>query len=429
MRNDTSLILALALLFMLAPVSSAAAEDTLIRLVVDPVEHAADRAPCEVRLSIPEQLDAATAASVRAGKMIFSLLGETSDGFVSLSARLDADWVVDESLGSETAPGGVILRWLDRPPTGENEARVYRLVTASNPSKDPSATRWSTRRDGPDTTLLFGGQPVWTAVGGFDGKSHETTFKSFDHLYGAGGRCLTKGPGGQYSHHRGAFVGWSKTAHHGRTDDFWHGRDGAHYLSEPLEDISLTRTTARVRRTSRWIGADGSTALRDTREVWIHAADEGERIFDYTITLEAVDGAVGLDGDPQHAGFQLRAAEEVQESKCVYVRPEGAMTTGNDVWENCGWVAGKFTVEGAPHLVLHADHPDNPASVYSTRDYGRFGAFFRGRVEPGDPLVVRYRVVVLGPEAAASFDVKRGNELARGFTQPVSARVRPHRSK
>ena len=79
------------------------------------------------------------------------------------------------------------------------------------------------------------------------------------------------------------------------------------------------------------------------------------------------------------------------------MRPPGARAVGNDVWEACPWAAlvmprttelGEISV-----LVQHVEARSDPEhSVYSTRDYGRFGSFFEADLRPGEPL--RWRVLV-----------------------------------
>ena len=393
------------------------------KIVVDATPADRTHAGFTLRLAVPDHLDARTAHDVAEGRTGLMLTRIDDDArFVRTEWRP----LFDEGLtNGDDAPGEISLHWIDTIRGGET-ARYGLVPIALGDAAGWLATTWGLQEH-PDggATLLLGDNPIWTAVAGYDAANHEATFKSFDHIYGLEGARLSKGPGGLYSHHRGAFVGWSKTAHNERMDDFWHGKNGAHYRAETLDRKRLGTTSATLGRSAIWVGGDGTPALRDTRSVRVYAPRKNERVFDYTITLEAAGSPVDLDGDPQHAGFQFRAAEEVQDSKATYLRPAGATTTGNDVWENCAWAAARFTVQGSEYVVLHADHPDNPDSVYSTRDYGRFGAFFRARLEPGTPLVVRYRLVVLAGDSARTFDVARGNALSHGFTHPASLRVSP----
>ena len=396
-------------------VPQAAAAESSVHVIVDASDTEFMAAPAEAVLTVPDHIDVATAEAIRRGNAR-PYLRTSSRAILPVDYRILPD---DEG----AAPTEVVLQWLEGSREQEYELVIDRAASADG-MRQVLVGNWSIDRADREVSLRLDGKPVWTAIGTYDSENHEPTFKSFDHLYGHSGKRLTKGPGGLYSHHRGAFVGWSKTGHHGRVDDFWHGKKGAHYRTDAVvDDVSIRQHSATVRRSARWIGADGTEALRDTREVVIHGRVGYPRIFDYTITLEASGAPVVLDGDPQHAGFQFRAAQEVQESKTTYTRPAGAKDTGNDVWVDCAWVFGRFDIEGETHVVLHADHPDNPKSVYSTRDYGRFGSYFAGQLESGRPLVLRYRLAVLSGENVDRLTAESAEWLAAGLAANVRARV------
>lgn len=126
--------------------------------------------------------------------------------------------------------------------------------------------------------------------------------------------------------------------------------------------------------------------------------------MDFLFKLEAPNGPVKLDGDVQHAGFHFRAAEEVQKTAkdTKYTLPEGAKPLMGkndkpvaDVYENTNWVVCSFLIGEKRYAVGHFNDPKNPTPLqYSTRAYGRFGAFSKAEVKPDAPLNLRYRLVV-----------------------------------
>jgi hypothetical protein len=90
-----------------------------------------------------------------------------------------------------------------------------------------------------------------------------------------------------------------------------------------------------------------------------------------------------------------------RQAETRYLRPETAHGGDNDVWHDLLWCVGGFAIRGVRYEVLHASHPDNPAdgeTVYSTRAYGRFGAFSEFDLEPGREYRLRYRIVVTQSE-------------------------------
>ena len=68
-------------------------------------------------------------------------------------------------------------------------------------------------------------------------ESLHQTYKPYLHIFDAAGeKPITKGAGGQYTHHRGIFIGWSKIRHEGNTYDRWHMRGGEIVHKEFLKE-------------------------------------------------------------------------------------------------------------------------------------------------------------------------------------------------
>ena len=110
---------------------------------------------------------------------------------------------------------------------------------------------------------------------------------------------------------------------------------------------------------------------------------------------------MGLDGDPQHAGFQFRASNEVATAtakKTYYVRPvvgkaaDGATKNwrGDKDMKNLLWKGQCVMVGGNRYFTVYLDHPSNPKpSFYSERNYGRFGSYFKTEITPSKSLSVK----------------------------------------
>lgn len=216
---------------------------------------------------------------------------------------------------------------------------------------------------------------------------------------------VTRGEGpGLYPHHRGVFLGWSRVRYDGRTADFWHLRDGARIVRE-AHDVGGEPGAAERLTSLAWIDGAGHTVLREARHTRAVAEDSDVVVLDYDIVLTTADDEVELDGDAQHAGFQFRAADEVAAAPAstATVLADGATPVADvpdgqsgAVIADARWVAQRYTIAGRRCTVLHCDHPDNPRpTVYGVRPYGRFGAFPRVQLRPGQPVRLRYRLVVL----------------------------------
>ena len=248
--------------------------------------------------------------------------------------------------------------------------------------------------------LYYGDAPVYRHVTPvFNPLKHGDTFKVFHHVYGFHGEgFLTKGVGGEFTHHRGLFLGWSKTTTAGKEMDSWHGGAGSSIRhAKYLGQAEIGPARARRISVSEWTEKDGTVLVRDTRDVTAWFAEEGRLYLDWSLTIESASGdSVVLDGDPQHAGFQFRADTTI--TAFEYFGPADKTGTG-DVWtmkNTNSWAVNSFAAQGHKYAVMQMDHPSNPRPVVvSHRDYGRFGHFFTATVPKDKPVTFHFRTLVL----------------------------------
>jgi hypothetical protein len=257
--------------------------------------------------------------------------------------------------------------------------------------------------------VLFDGKTVLRHMNAWDPARRADTFKPYLHVFAFDGTTLlTKGPGGKYTHHRGAFIGWNKTIFEEKSYDFWHcskvERRHADYF--PAEE-SASADHATMVSVTNWPTPEGKVVIREKQTVTARMLAPGKLQLDFAFELSALSGPVQLNGDPQHAGFHYRAALEVEqhEKDTRYIRPAGAVDKKGDVWAECPWVVCDFTVEGKRYSVAHMNAPTNPKpTLYSTRAYGRLGAFFTTKVSYDAPLKLNYRLLIEDGENAAKED-------------------------
>ena len=316
--------------------------------------------------------------------------------------------------------GRIIVRWIE-PEMAAGQKKVYTLAAA--PEGSNGAAFRLEGRDG-FRDLFHGARPVMTQVVRFDPADRASTYKPFDHVYSfkpastpstqpsenlAGYRTITKGPGGQYTHHRGIYFGFNKTAY----GDFWHCPDvlQRHVAFEGNREWAGP-LAAKMVSTTDWVGKDDQAKFRDTREVVAWRAGDDELVLDYDITLETLTGkAETVGGDAHHAGFHFRASNDLADTAdkrrrggaVSYVFPESAKLIKDDVWGELAWVNATFELFGRRYSVTHMDALGNPdPTTYSTRSYGRFGAFFTTEVTPDKPLKVQYRLLIRDITGAAT---------------------------
>lgn len=322
--------------------------------------------------------------------------------------------------------------------------------------------------------VLFNGKVVLRHMNAFDASSKERrheTFKTFTHVFDFDGKLpITKGPYGRFTHHRGCFIGWNKTIFEGQSYDFWHCPKVERKHVKYLDESKAGADAAVLSSVTDWPTAEGKVVIHETQKITAKKISPTELQLDFDFTLEAPNGPVKLEGDLQHAGFHFRAADDVVEKQTAYILPESNVTKKGDALENCNWVVCQFSTAGydmawtkakdtreakekseakakanaakakgepaptapapsaAPasglppahrYAVGHFNDPKNPTPLqYSTRAYGRFGAFSKTEVSPGTPLKLHYRITVIDAEkgtvpAAAEWQ-KRWDAFAAG---------------
>jgi hypothetical protein len=264
------------------------------------------------------------------------------------------------------------------------------------------------------------GDRVWlsTMTTPLDGARRDATYKVYTHIYDFEGKApLTKGPGGKYTHHRGMFIGWKDTLVNGRDYDTWHMPDNAqqHIGWKALE---AAEDHARQVEEVHWTDETGKPFISEIRTITAREAGPGLRVFDFQSDLTSLAGTIPLKGDLQHAGMQVRLANEVSEHEesTRYILPEGARELEDDKVVGAWWVCCSAEIGGKRYWLIHMTPPDHPTGqpVYSIRRYARFGAFFEPELQEGQPLSLRFRIVLSGRELNAEECAKLYGEFAQG---------------
>ena len=282
--------------------------------------------------------------------------------------------------------------------------------------------------DATNTDLLLDGKKIARYVHPVldeDSKeSREATYKPFHHVYDADGKdFLTKGPGGKFTHHRGIYFGFSKckyTTPEGKdvVVDTWHCKSPAYQSHKEVVEQSADDKQAKQVLVILWWGADNKVFAVEHRSLTFSKNGDA-LVVDFSSSVKPVEGIdkVTLDGDPQHAGFQFRASNEVAEKSAAqtyYIRPgTGKAEPGQTInWSDksdtaatrdLAWKAMSFVVGGERYTTVYLDSPKNPKPArYSERDYGRFGSYFVAEATAEKPVEVNYRLVIRKGEIEAA---------------------------
>lgn len=292
---------------------------------------------------------------------------------------------------------------------------------------------------GETTELRFGNRSVlryvYKALDDSSKENRELTYKVYHHLYDPSGkRLVTKGPGGLYPHHRGLYYGFNRISYgNGKKADTWHCTGDAHQSHQGFLATEAGPVLGRHRVAIHWHGPKKEVFAKEEREMTVYHVPGGV-LVEFASRLRSTVGKVQLDGDPQHAGFQFRADNEVadqvkQKQKLTYyLRPDGAGQPGETRnWPgdkghvNLPWNAMSFVLGGKRYTAAYLDHPSNPKEArYSERDYGRFGSYFVFELDETKALEINYRLWLQEGEMTVP-DVAAGTA---SFIQPLQVTVK-----
>lgn len=304
-------------------------------------------------------------------------------------------------------------------------------ITDRPPTRD-AGFAW-TDTPGKHAELAVAGRPVLRYMyEPLDDARREATYKVFHHVFDPEGKQLvTKGPGGQFTHHRGLFFGFNRVTYgNGQSADIWHCSRDTHQLHAKFLAQEEGPVLGRHRLAIEWRGNGKQVFATEERELSAFRVPGGQMI-EFATRLRSAGGKIKLDGDPQHAGFHFRASNEVAEKNAkqtYFLRPDGAGKPGETRnWPglkshvNLPWNAMSFVVGGQRYTACYLDRPENPKEArFSERDYGRFGSYFEFTVDDDRPLELVYRVWLQAGEMTGP----QVESLSRDLVQPVRVEVK-----
>ena len=215
---------------------------------------------------------------------------------------------------------------------GVGESLQLKATVSSQPAR-AGGLIW---RDQPGhhTDLLFGGRKIVTyhyeRLDESTPASRVRTYRVFHHVFSpSGDRVVTGGlnedPKVHSPHHRGIFYGFNRITYgDGKRADTWHCTDGAFHQHERFLASEQGPVLGRQRVVISWHGKDTAFA-EEERELTVYNVTGGH-LIEFESRLRSTSGRVRIDGDPQHAGFQFRAHNDVDActtNETIFIRPDG----------------------------------------------------------------------------------------------------------
>ncbi len=283
--------------------------------------------------------------------------------------------------------------------------------------------------------MSFGDKPVLRyMMKPLDDKNREETYKVYHHVFSPDGKqIITKGHGGQFTHHRGIFYGFNKVNYGEdlkKAVDIWHCSKETHQSHQGVASSDVGPVVGRHVVKINWHGLGKEVFAKEQRELTAYNTPGGT-LIEFASVVTPVDGKMKVDGDPQHAGFHFRASNEVSEktkAQTYYLRPDGKDKPGatrnwdagkNAAHKNLPWNAMSVMVGGERYTVGYLDLPSNPKEArFSERDYGRFGSYFAAEATTEQPLRVNHRIWVQPGETTVEEMQARSAAFVEGVQRP-----------
>ena len=246
------------------------------------------------------------------------------------------------------------------------------------------------------------------------------TAKTYLHVFDAEGKApITKGPGGNFPHHRGIFVGWNKLTVDGKQDDLWH-MPGTRQLHRKFSGEKSGKDSASVTSEVSWVDKAGKPLIEEKRTMtFLDAPEPAYEMIDVNTTLKAVAGDTLFNGDPEHSGLQFRAANEVKAEKTMYLFPKEKADPHKDL--DYTWVGESYVLGDKTYSVIYLNHPKNPTKTRFSayRDYGRFGGFFTTSLKKDEELNLQVRFLIIEGEMPSAKWIQEQSNRFTGESLPT----------
>lgn len=250
-------------------------------------------------------------------------------------------------------------------------------------------------------------------------RKHES-YKPYLHVFDAKGTApITKGAGGEFTHHRGIFVGWNKIGCNGKNYDRWH-MTGGEQVVQGTPVTQANADSASITATVNWNDEKGQPVLVEKRTMTFRRAPApAYALIDFQSEITATAGDVTLDGDPEHAGIQFRPANEVDRAKTTYLYAGEAVDPHKAI--DLAWIGESFTLNNTCYSVVQMNHPENPTGTRTSayRNYGRFGMFPTVSIKAGESRTLRYRFLIAEGAMPPLEMIQKNCNAFTGRTDPV----------
>jgi hypothetical protein len=188
------------------------------------------------------------------------------------------------------------------------------------------------------------------------------TYKPFLHVFDPSGtEPITKGAGGDFTHHRGIFIGWMHITVNGQSYDRWHMK-GGDQIHQSFSGEKSGKDGASFVSHVNWMDMGDKPIIEEERTLsFLPPPAPAYAMIDMVSNLKAVAGETKLGGDPEHAGLQYRPANEVDRKKTMYFFP--VENPDPHKQKDYPWFGETYELKGKRYSVVYMNHPENPKNA------------------------------------------------------------------
>lgn len=216
-------------------------------------------------------------------------------------------------------------------------------------------------------------------------------------VYAPDGTVVTDDFPRDHYHHRGIFWAWPAVTAGSERYDLWTIRG----LLQKFVRWTARETkpeSARLGVENGWFAGE-RRIMRETVEIVALPSESNQRRLDFTLTFEALEQPVEIAGErgsnKGYGGFSLRFAPREQ----TVIRTDAGAEARDSDMQPRRWAEMEALFQGRRAGARIEIDPSNQGfpNGWCIRHYGFLGVNFPGlesyRLEPGKPLVLKYRVI------------------------------------
>lgn len=253
-------------------------------------------------------------------------------------------------------------------------------------------------------------------------------------VYTPSGVVVTDDFPGNHIHHHGIWAAWTRTMYDGREPDFWNMGGGTGTVvpvsSEAYPDGAVFGGFQASHRYLDLTTGEAIPVIDESWEVRVYnlspAADRPVRLFDLTVT-HAIIGDIPLElPEYRYGGVGFRGHGQWDGPEHAFFLTSEGMDRSNGHATRARWCHIGGYVDGALAGIAIMDHPDNfrapqPMRIHPSEPFFNYAPSQLGdwAIEPGEPLVLRYRYLVYDGEPDATLIDQYWN----GFAEPPAVQV------